>query len=229
MSYLERPATAAKSMLSRVYGWMTAGLLVTAATAYYVAHTPAIIKTLYTQPFLILALVLVQLGLVMFLSFRIQRMSFAAAVASFIAYSLLTGLTLSGIFLVYTQQSIAITFVVCAGMFLAMALYGFFTNADLSGMGSFLFMGLIGLMIALFVNMFLKSSQLDYVISAFGVVVFALLTAYDVQRIKVMSQQMQSAGVSAPNIAIYGALTLYLDFVNLFIYLLRFLGQSKDR
>ncbi len=229
MVFMEKPVAGfARTLLHRVYGWMAAGLATTAITAYIVANTPAFVEVLFKNIWLIFVLFIAQLALVVFLSFRIQRMSFVTAVVTFLLYSLLTGVTLSSIFFVYTQSSIAITFAVAAGMFFAMALYGFFTKADLSGMGNFLLMGLIGLIIALFVNMFLRSTTFDYIISAFGVVIFSLLTAYDVQRIKMLSQQLEASGMSAMNIAILGALMLYLDFINLFLYLLRFMGQRKE-
>lgn len=222
-------AKSGKTLLQQIYAWMSLGLALTGGVAYYVADTPAIYTALFKNSGMLIVLFLVQLGIVIGLSFFIQHMSYFSAAASFIAYSLISGLTFSSIFLIYTKSSIAVTFFVAAGMFLSLALYGYFTKADLSGMGNFLFMGLIGLVIGGVVNMFLPNSQsLDYIISAFGVIIFALLTAYDVQKIKDMSNHMLLSGEDLGKVSIIGALTLYLDFVNLFLYLLRFLGKRRD-
>lgn len=215
-----------KSFLHKVYAWMSAGLLVTAGVSYYVAHTPALLKYIFSNPMIIIGLVILQLLLVGVLSFAINKMSYMSAALLFIAYSALTGLTLSSIFLVYTYTSIAVTFLVAAGMFLAMALYGYFTDADLSKMGNYLFMGVIGLVLAGLLNFIFKSTGFDFLISAAGVVIFSLLTAYDVQSLKVLSYQLQ--GQDSSKVSIIGALKLYLDFINLFLYLLRFMGQKKE-
>ncbi|OGB84361.1 hypothetical protein A3F66_01835 [candidate division TM6 bacterium RIFCSPHIGHO2_12_FULL_32_22] len=213
-------------LLSKVYAWMSAGLLLTAGTAYYVGHSPAMLKVIVGNPWVLFGLILAQLGMVIFLSAGIRKLSFGAALATFLGYSLLNGLTLSFIFLVYTQASIALTFLVAAGMFAAMALYGYFTRADLSGMGSFLMMGIFGLVIAGIANMFFQSNSFSYVLSGAGVVIFSLLTAYDVQRLKTLSQYF--SGKDEAKLSVIGALTLYLDFINLFLYLLRFMGNKKD-
>lgn len=215
-------------LLYKVYGLMTLGLGLTAGISYFFGTNPALKNYVKTHFGLFFILLLVQLGLVMALSFMIQRISSATASFIFVLYSILTGITLSSIFIVYTEASIGVTFLVTAGMFAAMALYGYFTKADLSGMQSFLFMALIGLVIAIIVNMFLRSPAMDYIISAFGVVIFSLLTAFDVQKIKVLGEQMLASHEDMLKISILGALTLYLDFLNLFLYLLTFLGQRRN-
>lgn len=221
-------AKSGRTLIQRIYAWMGLGLALTGGIAYYVGTTPAIYTALFKNSGLFIVMLFIQLGIVFGLSFFIKRMSYFAAAISFVAYSLISGLTFSSIFLIYTHTSIAITFFVTAGMFFALALYGYFTKADLSGMGSFLFMGLIGLIIGGVVNLFLHSESLDYLISAFGVIIFSLLTAYDIQKIKEVSNHMLLSGEDVGKVSIIGALTLYLDFVNLFLYLLRFLGKKKD-
>lgn len=216
-----------KSWLYKVYAWMSLGLALTAGIAYYVAQSAPILSYIYQHPWLIFGMLLAQIMLVIALSAGIQRMSMPVAAAVFLAYSALTGFTLSGIFLIYTATSIATTFIVAAGMFLAMAIYGYVTNADLSSMGSFLFMGLIGLILAGLVNMFLQSTGFSFFIAGAGVIIFSLLTAYDIQKLKMLSYQLSSQDAS--KIALLGALTLYLDFVNLFLYLLQLFGQKKDK
>lgn len=215
-------------LLYRVYGWMTIGLALTAGVAYYVANTPQIASAIIKNSGMLIVLMLLELGLVFALSFFINKMSGFVAALTFLLYSVLNGVTMSFVFLIYTNTSIATTFFVTAGMFAAMAIYGYFTKADLSGMGNFLFMGLIGLILALVVNIFLKSSTFDYIISACGVLIFSLLTAYDVQQIKLMSNSLMAQGEGLLKISILGALKLYLDFINLFLYLLRFMGQQKS-
>ncbi|MBA3953930.1 Bax inhibitor-1/YccA family protein [Candidatus Dependentiae bacterium] len=215
------------NFMYRVYGWMAAGLGLTASTAYWVSTTTLATK-LITNSGLFLILMLVQLGLVIGLSFFIDRMSYSMAALGFMAYSLLTGVTLSSLFLIYTQASLVGTFIIAAGMFAAMAVYGYFTKADLTTMGSILFMALIGLIIGFVVNIFLKSSAFNTALSAFGVLIFAGLTAYDVQRIKQMSYSLLNQGDMAQRVSILGALTLYLDFLNLFLSLLSFTGKRRD-
>jgi uncharacterized protein len=214
------------NLLSRVYAWMSGGLLITAGVAYYIAKTPGMIKLFYGNPWILFGLIFLQFAFVIALSVGIRRMSFAAAAATFLGYSILNGITLSSIFLVYTQASIALTFIVAAGMFLSMAAYGYFTKADLSAMGSILLMALFGLIISGFANMFFQSSVFSYFLSGAGVVIFSLLTAYDMQKLKALSYQ--ESGEALSKVSIIGALMLYLDFINLFLYLLRFMGQKKD-
>lgn len=216
------------NLLYRVYAWMCLALGITAATAYYVSQSPAFINAIFTNPVVTVVLVVAQLGLVLLLSLLINRISFAAAAGLFLLYAVTLGLTLSAIFLVYTYSSIFATFLVTSGMFGAMALYGYFTKADLSAMGSFLFMALIGLILGGLVNMFFKSESFNYLLSAIGVIVFTLLTAYDVQKIKQMASGLYEDSDSMAKASILGALTLYLDFVNLFLYLLQIMGRRRD-
>jgi FtsH-binding integral membrane protein len=214
--------------LAKVFNWMAIGLAVTGVVAYMTAES-GMARTLIASP-LFLILVLAELGMVFFLSARIDKIQPATATGLFLGYSLLNGLTLSVIFLAYTRASIASTFLVTAGMFGAMAIYGLVTKRDLSGMGSFMFMGLIGILLASIVNIFLKSSGLYWAISAIGVLVFVGLTAYDVQKIKNIGEEgiMQQGESAIRRGAIIGALALYLDFINLFLMLLRFFGGSRD-
>jgi uncharacterized protein len=175
-----------------------------------------------------IVLFIIQIGLVLCLSALIQRLNLVSAVALFILYAVTLGITLSAIFRVFELPSIFATFLVSAGMFGAMALYGYFTRADLTSLGSIGFMALIGLIIGGLVNMWLKSPGFNYVLSAIGVLVFTLLTAYDVQKIKNMMVNMQQDSESMSKMALVGALTLYLDFINLFLYMLQFMGKRKD-
>lgn len=214
--------------LAKVFNWMAIGLALTGGVALLTANT-GLARAIVATP-LFFILVLAELGLVFFLSARIEKIQPATATGLFVGYSVLNGLTLSAIFLAYTTASIAGTFFITAGMFGAMAVYGLVTKRDLSAMGSFLFMGLIGIILASVVNIFLKSSSLYWVISVIGVLVFVGLTAWDVQKIKNMGEQgIMSQGEGAIRKgAILGALALYLDFINLFLMLLRFFGGNRD-
>jgi len=214
------------AFLRAVYGWMFAGLAITAVTAAFVASSPALVTALVANRLLFWVLVLAQLGIVFALSARVDRLAPSTASALFIAYSALTGVTLSLVLLAFTGESIATTFVVTAGMFGALALYGSATRRDLSGLGSFLFMGLVGLMLASIVGLFWQNGALQFLISFVGVIVFTGLTAYDAQRLKAMALAMP--GGQTGSYAVVGALALYLDFINLFLFLLRFLGQRRD-
>lgn len=214
-----------RDFMYKVYGWMALALAITAVVAYYVASNPVVFQTIVGSP-LVFVLVLVQLGLVFFLSGRINSMEFSTAVVSFLAYSALSGVTFSVYFQLYTLQSIYLAFAITAGTFSAMALYGYFTKSDLSAMGSFLVMGLFGLMIAMFANMWFQSPVANYYISLVAVGIFTLLTAYDVQKIKEIGRSITDPEM-ASKIALLGALTLYLDFINLFIHLLRLFGERK--
>lgn len=216
------------NLMYRVYAWMCLALSITAATAYYVSTNTALLSAIFRTPALPWVLVIVQVGLVIILSTMIARMSFEMALALFVLYSISVGLSLSVIFIVFTQASIFSTFLVASGMFGAMALYGYYTKADLTSMGSYLFMALLGLIIAGVVNIFLKSDGLQTVISGIGVLVFTLLTAYDVQKIKYMLEQSLGDRETMAKATLMGALSLYLDFINLFLYLLQFMGRRKD-
>jgi FtsH-binding integral membrane protein len=214
----------------KVYNWMAAGLILTAITAHAVASSETMVATLYASPGLLMTLVIVEVGLVFFLSLRINHISLATASMLFVIYSILNGVTLSSILLVYTGESVFCAFLTTAGMFGAMSVYGLYTKRDMASMGGFLMMGLWGLIIAMIVNMFLGSSMLDLVISGIGVLVFMGLTAYDTQYLRELGGSMDVNGIDDQprKLVIIGALKLYLDFINLFIYLLRFIGNRRD-
>jgi FtsH-binding integral membrane protein len=214
------------AFLGRVYAWMFLGLLVTTGTAFVVASTPVLIETLILNRVLFWILLFGQLALVWYLSARVQEMSPTTAGVLFMVYSATVGVTTSVVLLVYTGASLVSTFVVTAGMFGALALFGTFTKRSLAGIGQFMFMGLIGLVIALVVNIFLLSDALDFVISVVGVIIFTGLTAWDAQRMKEMAVALPDGRVGS--FAIVGALSLYLDFINLFLFLLRFLGGRRN-
>lgn len=216
------------NLFSRVFAWMFLALSISAIPAYFIGMNAVAKNFIQQNGYVLLLLFLVQIGLVVALSFSIQKISYATALSLFLLYALTMGLTLSTIFVTFTFSSILTTFLVTASMFAAMSLYGYFTRTDLSSMGSFLIMGVIGLIIAMLVNIFFKSPAVDYVISAIGVLIFTLLTAYDVQKIKYLAQQLRGDHQSMGKIAIIGALTLYLDFINLFLFLLRLLGRQKE-
>jgi uncharacterized protein len=216
------------SYMAGVYGWMSCGLAVTAGTSYYVANTPAIFTYLYTHQAIVTGLMFAQLALVCAITFLLNRISFATALVLFIVYAGLLGITLSSIFYVYTEGSIITTFLTTAGTFGAMSLYGYTTKADLTSVGSMSFMVLIGLMIGMLVNRFLQSEQFDYVLSGVGVILFVLLTAYDTQKIKQIIRVVDEEEM-LNKVTLLGALTLYLDFINLFLFLLRFMGNRRQK
>ncbi len=215
-----------QSLIMRVFVWMTMGLAITGLTAF-LTYSSSLFSHLENSQALFYGLLIAEVALVFFLSARIMKLSFAVATALFGAYALLNGLTLSFIFALYSMPSIATTFFVTAGTFGVMAVYGYVTKRDLSKMGSILMMALIGLIIASVVNIFLGNSMLELAISAVGVLVFVGLTAWDTQKIKQMLAQAEGDEELVKKLSVLGALSLYLDFINLFIYLLRFLG-SRD-
>lgn len=227
---LSRSATSAVSVYMRqVYGWMTAGLALTSVVAYGVASSPALQMAIFSNMFVPILLIVAQFGLVIALSAAIHKMSSSTATGLFLLYSVLTGLTLSSIFVVYPIGSIANAFLSTTGLFLAMTVYGTVTKRDLTGMGSFLMMGLIGIIIASLVNIFLQSSMMDFVISCIGVIIFTGLTAYDTQKLREFGMGAPlDDGTAVRRGAILGALTLYLDFVNLFLMLLRLFSGNRD-
>jgi FtsH-binding integral membrane protein len=212
--------------LIHVYRWMCAGLVLTAAMAWIVAGSAAIVGAMAANAFTFWTLVIAQLAIVFVLSARVDRLAASTASLLFVVYSALTGVTLSFVLLVYTGESVATTFIVAAGMFGGLALYGTATRRSLEGVGQFLFMGLIGLVLASLVGLFWRSDALQFLISVAGIIVFTGLTAYDAQRLKAMAQRLPSGRAGA--YAVVGALTLYLDFVNLFLSLLRFFGRRRD-
>lgn len=214
--------------LNRVYAYMAGGLALTAFVAFFTASSPAMLQVILGNKLVFYGLMLGQLGLVAWMSGLVGNMSAATASTVFLIYSALNGLTLSVIFLVYTGTSIASVFVISAGMFGAMSLWGFATKRDLTGLGSFAFMGLIGIVLASLVNIFLKSDAVSFVISIIGVIVFVGLTAYDTQKLKQMAATVDADSEAGRRGAISGALALYLDFINLFLMLLRLFGGRRD-
>lgn len=216
------------SFFRNVYGWMTVGLGLTAIVALFTVSTPALMQMIFGNKLVFYGLIIAQVGLVIALSAAINRLSSATATLMFCVYAALSGLTFASIFVVYTQSSIASTFFITAGTFGAMSLYGLVTKKDLSKWGSFLFMGLIGIVIASIVNIFLKSPVMTWVVSCCGVLVFTGLTAYDTHSLKVLAQNGFAHGEERKKLAIIGALKLYLDFINLFLMLLRLLGGNRN-
>jgi len=219
-------AERATAFLRSVYGWMAAGLAITAVVAYSIASTPALVETVLMNRVLFLGLFVGQIALVFYLSARVDRIAPGTATLLFVIYAALTGVTLSVIVLAYTGASIATTFVVTAGMFGALALYGSTTSRSLAGAGQFFFMGLIGLILASVVGMFWHSEALQFLISVVGVIVFTGLTAWDAQRLRQMALSLPQGQVGS--YAVVGALSLYLNFINLFLFMLRFMGGRRE-
>ncbi len=220
--------SAQATLFRNVYLWMTLALVITAVTALVVASSYNLVYTIVSNRILFYGMLIGELALVWYLSARIDKLSFQTATIIFVIYSILNGATLSIIFLIYTTSSIVSTFFVTAGTFGAMALYGTFTKKDLSSWGNILIMALIGLIIASVVNWFLKSETFYWILTYAGVLIFVGLTAYDAQKIKVMIQQHgNEVNETSQKIALMGALSLYLDFINLFLYLLRILGRRN--
>ena len=222
----EIPAERVTAFLRKVYGWMFVGLAVTAVVASTVAGSPTLIQHIFSNQFLYFGLILAELGLVFYLSARVQTLAPNVAMTLFIVYAALNGVTLSFILLVYTGESIATTFLVTAGMFGAMALYGSTTERSLAGVGQFFFMGLIGLILASIVGMFWHNDALQFLITVIGVIVFTGLTAWDAQRLKQMAVVLPDGRVGS--YAVVGALSLYLDFINLFFFLLRLSSGRRN-
>ncbi|HTX55376.1 MAG TPA: Bax inhibitor-1/YccA family protein [Candidatus Baltobacteraceae bacterium] len=214
------------AFLRKVYGWMSVGLAVTAFVALQVASSPTILRVLTSSPIVILLLIGAQLALVFTLSARAARLAPSTATGLFVAYSALTGVTISFVLLAYTGESVASTFLVTATMFGAMALYGTATKRSLAGFGQFMFMGLVGIILASIVGIFWHNDALQFVISAIGVIVFTGLAAWDAQRMKQMALAVPEGQIGS--YAIVGALSLYLDFINLFLFLLRFMGNRRE-
>ena len=213
-----------------VYNWMGIGLALTGFVGYYVSTSENLIRLIFGNPLLLMVLIVVELGLVFGIAGMVNRMSAGTATALFVIYSALNGVTLSSLFLVYVQTSIVSTFFICAATFIACSLYGWTTKKDLTSLGGFMMMGLIGIVIASLVNLFLQSSSVNAIISYIGVFVFIGLTAYDTQKIKnmAMTQPANLDGAVIRKGAIVGALSLYLDFINLFLMLLSIFGQRRD-
>jgi len=214
-------------LMRKVYTWMTLALVITGLTAYGVANSPGVLQAIYTNQILFWGLIIAELALVVGVSAAINKLSLTTATLMFILYSVINGALMSYIFLAYTASSVATVFFITAGTFGVMALIGYTTKTDLSSMGKILFMALIGLVIATLVNLFVKSDGLTLILSYVGVLIFVGLTAWDSQKIKQMLLQAPDAGEAAQKVALLGALTLYLDFINLFIYLLRIFGKRE--
>ena len=214
-------------LMRKVYVWMTLALVITGVTAYGVATSPSLMMAIATNKLLFWGLIIAEFGLVVAISAAINKLSLTTATLLFVLYSVINGATLSFIFAIYTMSSIASVFFITAGTFAVMAVIGYTTKKDLTSMGKILFMALIGIIIATVVNIFLKSTGLQMIVSYLGVLIFVGLTAYDSQKIKQMLLMAPDAGEGAQKIALLGALSLYLDFVNLFIYLLRIFGRRE--
>lgn len=221
-------STAFPVLMRKVYLWMTLALVITGFAAYYVASSETLMTALFTNQILFWGLVIGELVLVFALSAAINKLSLTTATLMFVLYSVVNGATLSFIFILYTTASITNVFFITAGTFAVMAFFGYFTKTDLTSWGKILMMALIGIIIATIVNIFTKSEGLAVILNYLGVLVFVGLTAYDSQKIKQMLMQAPDAGEGAQKVALLGALSLYLDFINLFIYLLRILGSKRD-
>lgn len=220
--------TGLQTYMAQVYGWMASGLFLTAFIAWYAANTPTVMEFVFSSKITFFGLIIAQLALVFVISGMVHKLSGAVATSLFMLYSALTGLTMASIFLVYTYSSIASTFVVTGGMFGAMSLYGYTTKRDLSGFGNILFMALIGIVLASLVNFWLKSEALMWAVTYIGVIVFVGLTAYDTQKLKSIGQHIDTSDrENLRRYSIVGALTLYLDFINLFLMLLRIFGNRR--
>lgn len=221
--------TRVNTFIRSVYNWMAIGLGLTAAVAYYVSHNETLLNLIFGNQLIFFGLIIGELVLVFSLVGRVQRMQASTATGLFMLYAALNGATLSVILMIYTSASIASTFFVCAATFVVCSIYGWATKKDLTSVGNFMFMGLIGIIIASLINMFVQSTAMEMIISYIGVLVFVGLTAYDTQKLKNMAAT-QPAGLEAGVVrkgAILGALTLYLDFINLFLMLLRILGNRR--
>lgn len=215
------------SFISKVYLWMAAGLFISAVGSAWLLSQPELLKTIYSNMWIMFGIIAVEIGLVVWLSAGLMRMNALTATLVFLAYSFLNGVTLASIFLIYTSASIFTTFVVTAGTFLFFSLYGLTTRKDLTGVGSLAVMGLFGVIIASVINIFLKSSMLMWISTFVGIAVFLGLIAWDTQKLKALHANGAAYGRER-NLAVMGALMLYLDFINLFILLLRIFGRQRD-
>lgn len=221
-------STAFPALMRKVFVWMTLALAITGLTAYGVATSPTILSLIFSSKVTFFGLIIAEFALVFAISGAINRLSLSTATLLFILYSVINGATLSTIFFAFSVATIGKVFFITAGTFGAMALVGYTTKTDLTSMGKLLFMALLGIIIASVVNMFVASSGLDLILSYVGVLVFVGLTAYDTQKIKQMCQAAPDASESTQKLALIGALSLYLDFINLFLYLLRIFGNNRD-
>lgn len=222
------PSITFPALMQKVYTWMAFAMIITGVTAYGVANSPSLLGMIYTNPVVLWGLIIAELALVFGITGMINRLSLTTATLMFVAYSVINGAMLSSIFLVYTMNSIGQVFFITSATFGVMAFIGYTTKTDLTSMGKILFMALIGMIIATVVNIFVGSTGLQTVTSYLGVLIFVGLTAYDSQKIKHMLYEQEVADESAQKLALIGALTLYLDFINLFLYLLRIMGSRRD-
>lgn len=228
LSQVKQEIKIKNKFLAQVFGLMAIGLLISAVFAYTTSENAAMRAVIFSNPMLYITMLIVQFGLVYAISGAIEKISSSTATALFLGYSALSGVTLSSIFMIYTQSSIFYTFGITSITFLAMSFYGYTTSTDLTKMGSYFIMGIWGIIIASILNMFLKSSGLDFLVSIIGVILFTGLTAYDVQNISKMNRMLEDDTEIKNRMAIVASLKLYLDFINLFLHLLRFLGQRRD-
>jgi FtsH-binding integral membrane protein len=226
-TYIESIPTVEADFMQKVYLWMTFALTLTGFVAYRTTQSEFLLELIFSSSFGFIGLILAELALVFWISSGIQRMSSNMAIGLFLLYSVLNGMTLSVLLIAYTGASVASTFFITAGMFGAMSVYGYTTKQDLSSWGNLLFMALIGLILASVVNIYLQSSGLYWLINYIGVLVFVGLTAYDTQKIKQIATQVIVESEEGRKVAILGALTLYLDFINMFIFMLRILGNRR--
>ncbi len=224
----ESRRVALPAIMRKVYTWMALALAITGITAYGVANSPNLVYSIFNSRWIFFGLIIAEFALVIWLTSRLHKMSLTSATLLFIGYSILNGVVLSSIFLLFTTALLAKTFFICAGTFAVMSVYGAVTKRDLSSVGKLLFMVLIGIILASVVNLFLKSSGLELIISYIGVLVFVGLTAWDTQKIRAMLVNADIADETTHKIALLGALSLYLDFVNLFLFLLRIFGNNRN-
>lgn len=217
-----------QKFISRVYGWMSFALIMTAVTSLYVVSSATIKALVFGNPLVLIGLIILELVAVVSLAAAVDKMSVSTAMSVFVGYSVLNGITLSGLLLVYTGASVAMAFIICAATFMVMSIYGATTQADLTDLGRLSMMGLFGIIIASVVNIFMHSTAMEMIISYVGVLVFVGLIAYDTQKLKAMAQNLNN-DEAYQKYAILGALTLYLDFINLFIMILRIVGvRNRD-
>lgn len=216
------------SFIAKVYMWMALGLCASAAGAFWLLSQPVLLKAIFSNSFFLIGIIVAEVALVIWLSAAAMRMSATLAATLFITYSVLNGVTLASVLLIYTGASVVSTFAITAGTFLFFSLYGSTTKKDLTGIGSLAMMGLVGMIIASIVNMFLKNSMLGWICTFVGIAVFLGLIAYDTQKLKAMHAQSFDNADMKKKLAILGALMLYLDFINLFLLLLRLFGKQRD-
>jgi FtsH-binding integral membrane protein len=221
-------ASVSRSFVANVFSYMTLALVISGVAAYWFAASGMMLELIQTSSVLMWVIMLAPLAAVLVMNFAFNRLSYTALIAIFLVYSFITGLSLSVIFLVYATATIAKVFLITAGLFGTMAVIGYTTKTDLTKMGSILMMAVIGIVIASVVNMFMKSESFDYIISCIGVLVFTGLIAYDTQKIKRIGAGVEYGTAVAGKLAVMGALSLYLDFINLFLFLLRIFGGRRD-